>query len=123
MNLRTALKKSNWADVWIVVEGNSAGLTVTDTMIVTAEVVSGMLDMKTAALKLYPNPASGQFRISVDSDDVLDLKVLSMTGKVLVDVPEYRSGDAVDMSRYPAGSYLVRVRLRDQVSTELLILR
>jgi len=62
-------------------------------------------------LKVYPNPSKGGFIISTSFKDAVSIKAFNLTGSLLFELPYYSPGDVIDMSAYPAGSYLIRVTI------------
>jgi hypothetical protein len=68
------------------------------------------------SIKIFPNPASGQFTIE-SSKDIKELFITDFTGKILIrliseDLPTGQAGKKgkwkVDIGNYPSGAYLVK---------------
>jgi len=57
---------------------------------------------------IYPNPSSNYLRIGNISEQVVNVTVFSMNGKLLLR-SEYRNGDQIDVSNLSHGLYIVRV--------------
>jgi PKD repeat protein len=112
--------------VCLTVSDAAAGCTDTfcDTITVTNATWSGgSFGPQTASLgessiqelKAYPNPTSGGLNVSyssVESSDVA-LRLIDMTGRVLIDenasAREGQNNETLDLSGFPAGSYVLQV--------------
>jgi len=77
----------------IVFESNSSGI--------ESHIESGQMF-------IYPNPSSNYLRIGNISEQVVNVTIFSMNGKVLLR-SEYRNGDQIDVSNLSHGLYIVRV--------------
>ena len=76
--------------------------------------------------ELMPNPARDEVMVTVDlyADGPVDISVLNLSGQVVAEKTQSLTKGhqqvAMDLSRLPAGIYLVRVRQGDQLSTQKL---
>jgi hypothetical protein len=65
-------------------------------------------------IHVFPNPSDGRFRIFSKGDAYLDghldVRIYNLTGKLVFEDPLYRGGESIDISRQPAGTYIIRVR-------------
>ncbi|HNX67263.1 MAG TPA: T9SS type A sorting domain-containing protein, partial [Bacteroidales bacterium] len=69
---------------------------------------TGIEDNTAGALRLFPNPATDQFRIEgVDAGSTL--KLFNLTGKLLISIESY-NGTPVQISNLPRGIYFVKVK-------------
>ena len=66
-----------------------------------------------AALSFFPNPARDHVTVVAGSGLIKSAEVLSIDGKVLQQVAGFRSGGSIDLSRYPAGIYILLLRNAD----------
>lgn len=57
---------------------------------------------------LYPNPSSEVIRIKSDTLDVLNTKIYSLTGQLILE-GRYQSNQDIDVSSLASGLYLVQV--------------
>ncbi len=79
-----------------------------------------------SSFELTPNPARDEVMVTVDlyADGPVDVSVLNLSGQVVAEKTQSLSKGAqqvaMDVSRLPAGIYLLRVRQGDQLSTQKL---
>jgi hypothetical protein len=77
-------------------------------------------------LELYPNPTNGLVWVNLDLNQAttVQLSVLSVTGQELQSFEpseQLQQNYALDMSNYPAGLYLARFIIGDQVQTRKIV--
>lgn len=61
------------------------------------------------AIKVYPNPTSHLLFASQKDQHALDIKIVDLGGKLLVNT-KINPGEAIDVSNYTSGMYLVEVK-------------
>ncbi|MFH0757710.1 MAG: T9SS type A sorting domain-containing protein [Bacteroidota bacterium] len=93
----------------VVIEGESAGITATDTFRVTIEVVGGVEDHDQTTTEVYPNPTNGIFRIKGEIFEPFDIRIYTLTGVLVREFPERLPEQVVDISGLPDGIYLLSV--------------
>ncbi len=73
-------------------------------------------------LSVYPNPSAGMFRIVADNQQEGILRIFNQTGQ-LVHKEEMPPGQntLLDLSRHPAGTYMLTLQSEDELVTKLLI--
>lgn len=76
--------------------------------------VSEPIKTANAALKLYPNPSSGQFSIAYrnakrDPSEICDLQIIDIAGKLILNSNEIIFPFEVDAKSWPKGIYIARV--------------
>ncbi len=100
-----------------VEHSGSYTVTAETTIEVVFKVVTGILDMKVTALKLYPNPATTILNIDLTATDisttdiersrnVQSVEIFDITGKLVLQVP---AAAVIDISTLPQGTYIVKV--------------
>lgn len=87
--------------------------------------VNNRLPVNILAVKLFPNPTRGEFRIE-SNEEIKELYVTDFAGKILMKVPG--SGKRywnADLGNYPAGTYLVKYITKENKSgaEKILLLR
>lgn len=70
-------------------------------------------DVFSAAPIIYPNPARHHFRIK--NTNHAGVTVYSLSGKMMMQLHDYAPGSAVDVSKLPAGLYIVEVKSDNQI--------
>jgi hypothetical protein len=106
----------------IVIEGISNGKSVTDTMLVTIEPVSGLDGISGKDLVIYPNPSGGKFRIESASAGKLGIGIYDLNGKRVYLNEHYTAAEEIDISDQPAGQYIIRLKIGSTVLTRSVIL-
>jgi len=62
-----------------------------------------------AHLSYYPNPTHDRVTVNGLADGVYSVTVLSIDGKSVAQLAGFRSGESVDLSRYPGGIYILLI--------------
>lgn len=83
--------------------------------------VSGLTDLESAGIKVYPNPATNLLNIELTDDNyngVLELQVATVTGQIVMEEqytcqPVY----GINVSELPAGFYTLTVKQQDKVAS------
>lgn len=71
----------------------------------------GVGELAGVAFKVYPNPTQDVFRVEATTDAITKIEVMTLTGNLLAGFDYY--GQAVDLSDYPAGVYLIKVTAKN----------
>ena len=71
-------------------------------------------------IKLYPNPTRNKLTISVEGVDLVDVVIIDIQGKVLLQQSGLFDQDCIDLSIYDKGTYLVKI-MNPEGSREILI--
>ena len=66
---------------------------------------------------VYPNPAANQLNISLSSDELLDLTLLDLNGKIVLSRTVSDFSNTIDISRIDAGLYFLRIGNNQNYST------
>jgi hypothetical protein len=101
--------KSEYRPVELVLEGRSLNLSVTDTLLVNAEFISGVESGMTNQIQVYPNPSRGRFLVSTTGLQPLIVKVYDLTGKEIYSESEFRPGSVIDLSSKTTGVYILKL--------------
>lgn len=73
------------------------------------------------SVQLYPNPTSGQLKIEMKNSPGSTVELWSQIGEVLGNWQMNRSDMELDLSEFPAGIYMVRVRNQGHSVTKKLL--
>ncbi len=89
----------------------------------TTPLILNTISLDTTETALYPNPSNtGDLKIRLTSQTIeAHVSIVSMQGQLIHQYPNYRSEEIIDMSRQPAGTYVVTVRQANQVETRIFI--
>ncbi len=71
-------------------------------------------------LLVYPNPSAGKFRIELDYQDKVGIKVYNLTGAILYEDLYYSPGEVIDIVDFTAGSYFIRVIKNQEVFSKII---
>jgi hypothetical protein len=103
----------------IVVEGVSNGLSVRDSFEISHD--PGAVESKNSiSVHIYPNPSSGLFTIEGSQEDLQKVSVYNLSGTLLYENREFETGQQVDISAVPAGSYILRVQGQNSTGSILI---
>ncbi len=88
------------------------------------EVVVGIDEVEIPELNLYPNPATDQLLISINSDMTGSLQVMDMSGRILKEIDLHQEHvKSIDIDDLSAGAYLVVLQGDNGVKTERKFLK
>jgi len=94
---------------------DAAGNSTSEAAIVTVEAApSGIREIPGASVTIYPNPASDVVHIDLNAPATL-LKVMDMTGKVILNRSNPKLQETIDLSRYPSGIYIFQIHLEETI--------
>lgn len=83
--------------------------------------VSGLTDLESAGIKVYPNPATNVLNIELTDDNyngVLELKVATVTGQIVMEEQyTFQPVYGINVSELPAGFYTLTVKQQDKVAS------
>jgi len=117
---KAILLKSYFEDVQLVLEGSLGGLTVTDTVVVSLEIISGLDDDPQSQFVIYPNPSQGQIVVGQEGGALLDVSIYSITGKKVYTNRQLPAGGTIDISDQPPGAYIVRIQNQGGVISKMI---
>jgi len=86
---------------------------ITEPSVLVAEFSTGVEGSGTTSnrLQIHPNPAQQQVWIQVLDDSIAELELFSLDGRRVLQMGAWDRTIALDVSPFPAGAYMVRVRL------------
>ncbi|MFZ1749989.1 MAG: T9SS type A sorting domain-containing protein, partial [Saprospiraceae bacterium] len=64
-------------------------------------------EMLDKIIKVYPNPTTGIISIESDFNDIKNLNIRSLDGKLMLHIPELK-GNTIDLSHLAPGSYVIK---------------
>jgi hypothetical protein len=71
--------------------------------------------------RLLNEPAPGKYQLEVQSNQAAEISVLDISGKKLWSLKAAKGMHQIDLSAYPAGMYLLRIKMNDEYFTQKLI--
>tara|TARA_B110000879_G_C11015234_1_gene448671 strand:- start:57 stop:938 length:882 start_codon:yes stop_codon:yes gene_type:complete len=76
-----------------------------------------------SAIKVYPNPSTGQFTVNVPKNETGVIQVTDLTGKEILSISTRQETFTIDLSDQPSGSYIIKFTSVNSVITESVIVR
>ena len=77
-------------------------------------------DVFDVEMDIYPNPTTGM--LSVNNVEGAQVQVLNHLGQVVVNIDNANANNAIDLSEFSDGTYIVKIIMNDQVATRRIIL-
>lgn len=90
-------------------------------MIINADFTTDTKDIQTRLFKVFPNPSSGQIKISLKNQiSIEQITVMDIAGKTISTIPV--TSDEIDLNLISSGLYILRIHMKNQkVFSEKLI--
>lgn len=80
------------------------------------------LEGATAALNIYPIPSAGVFNVAMNTEESINaLYLFDAQGREIMRVFPNSQTTSIDLSRFPAGRYMVRIESNDRVYSRILL--
>jgi len=67
----------------------------------------GLSDVASATVGVYPNPTTGQVTIEYPGQDLTSIQIYDAQGKLLMNYPQFKSGEAIQLERFATGVYTI----------------
>jgi hypothetical protein len=67
----------------------------------------GLSDVAAATVGVYPNPTTGQVTIEYPGQDLTSIQIYDAQGKLLMNYPQFKSGEAIQLERFATGVYTI----------------
>jgi hypothetical protein len=88
---------------------------------------TGIDEINGYELNIYPNPSGGVFNISIDVQDIVDVKLFGVTGKLMYSKDEVNLGGTanlkVDAAYLPDGVYYLSIKGEKVNFTKKVVIR
>jgi hypothetical protein len=72
-------------------------------------------------ISIYPNPSNGEFNIAASSNELSDLTVKDITGKIVIS-KVFSSNTIVNLNNYAKGVYVVEIKNKKGIFTQKIFL-
>lgn len=69
----------------------------------------------------YPNPTMGKLNIVLSEKIIKNVKVLDLTGKVIIAKTTMEQNELIDLSGYKSGIYIISIQIENEIFTEKII--
>ena len=73
-------------------------------------------------ISIYPNPSNGEFNIAASSNELSDLAVKDITGKIVIS-KVFSSNIIVNLNNYAKGVYVVEIKNKKRIFTQKIFLQ
>lgn len=105
--------------IWVnVLNGSANYCSSSDTLVIHVDKDVSVDIAEVAGLKVYPNPTTG--KLIIEGENITQVEIFNMQGVMVL---QYSQVDEVDLGRYPAGSYLIRIIANDRISIRKVLLK
>jgi hypothetical protein len=74
-------------------------------------------------LNIYPNPAQHTIQINANTKQTAMVKILDLSQKIMLAIPNYKQGNTIDISRLSAGVYLISFNNKEMNCVQKLIVQ
>jgi Zn-dependent metalloprotease len=112
-----------------VVVNDEAGCSNSDTIIIAVESASGLNDLISDNILIYPNPSTGKVNIQIEeygSNNLL-IEVINIVGKSIIlkkiSKVNNRNTYEIDLSLHSKGIYFIKVYYNDQMMVKKIIIQ
>ena len=105
---------------WVIVINN--GCQITDSIKVTFKICSSIDEITGLSFKIYPNPSSRNFNLSVNDQFLFStFEISDLTGRVIKNGSISKTPYLIDLLDFKAGIYFLTLRKNDQVYKTKLV--
>ena len=73
-------------------------------------------------ISIYPNPSNGEFNIASSSNELSDLTVKDVTGKIVIS-KVFSSNAIINLNNYAKGVYVVDIKNKKGIFTQKIFLQ
>jgi hypothetical protein len=73
------------------------------------------------SISVYPNPSTGRFRVTAGTNRPEFVSITDMAGREILHTTTHDSGDFIDITSEPAGLYILKVSLADNVVVKTIV--
>jgi len=80
-----------------------------------------VFDLGDEEFALYPNPATETINIVLEEGENIDVQIFNTSGQLLLDSKLGGNIDAIDISKFDTGIYIIRITADDEVFTQKFI--
>jgi hypothetical protein len=82
-----------------------------------------LFDLGDEEFALYPNPATETINIVLEEGENIEVQIFNTSGQLLIDSKLGGNVDAIDISKFDTGIYIIRIKADDEVFTQKFIKR
>jgi hypothetical protein len=83
-------------------------------------IANGLENIESGSFEVFPNPSSSEVNISLKSSSTLELKLIDITGKIVLSRTDFRGG-SIDLSGLTKGVYFIQIGEDEKWSTRKII--
>jgi hypothetical protein len=71
---------------------------------------------------IFPNPSTGKFRVSYNTDLDFSIVIYNSTGSVVFENPKIMRDIVIDLSPFSKGIYFIKCKALDNVSMKKIVI-
>ena len=79
-------------------------------------------ELKTENIKVFPNPSNGMVYVRAESQQLQELQVFDLSGRMLLQQNISETESSIDLSGYNAGTYILRLTTSNGVETSKIVI-
>lgn len=83
-------------------------------------IANGLENMESGSFEVFPNPSSGEVNISLKSGSAVELKLIDITGKIVLSKTDFRGG-TIGLSELTKGVYFIQIEEDEKWLTRKII--
>ncbi len=105
---------------------NATACNTSDTVTITVEACTSIKELDNKiSIEISPNPSDGMFIIKMENmnEDNYSLEIIDMKAAVIIKEEILEKEFKIDLSSYPAGNYLLRIKSKEYNTQQKLILK
>lgn len=99
--------------------GIKIGSVIRDMQFEVVDKLTGIADLSENSIKIYPNPTSDIIRFDFAGNEIGHIKVLNLSGKIIMEKTSVKRNETLNLSKFPAGMYFILI----QTDKETLVLK
>lgn len=103
----------------VIVTANGCASTASNAIVITN---TGVKESELLAVKVYPNPSTGEFQLELPAGQVYELTVTDLTGRVILTRQLTHASSILDLKGTAQGIYLLHLQSNGHTATRKLIL-
>jgi hypothetical protein len=105
----------------VTVKDETGNSTTKTAVISVNKVTTGMNNIKTIDVDIYPNPTNGKVNLEFNGKIPEKLNVANLTGKSIINKPDLKEKNTLNLSQLPNGIYLLRIYVGESILVKKII--
>ncbi|MFP4023889.1 MAG: Ig-like domain-containing protein [Thiohalospira sp.] len=90
---------------------------------IVLDLLTGINDLAKQGITIYPNPSNGVFYINNETDEKMQLMIMDVAGRFVVNKTLYNSINTIDISDQSSGIYIIQLTRGEDTYNSKIILK